>query len=78
MNYHNHHHVHADEKLAHRDAHAGHDKHAGHSVAMFRNRFWLTLLLTIPTIFWSIGALLAAGGSSRPRWALRSACPSSG
>ncbi len=33
--------------------HAGHDKHAGHSVAMFRDRFWLTLLLTIPVILLS-------------------------
>jgi Cu2+-exporting ATPase len=30
----------------------GHDKHAGHSVAMFRDRFWLTLLLTLPTLLW--------------------------
>jgi P-type Cu2+ transporter len=30
----------------------GHDKHAGHSVAMFRDKFWLTLLLTIPTLIW--------------------------
>ncbi len=30
----------------------GHDKHAGHSVAMFRDRFWLSLLLTIPTLVW--------------------------
>ena len=29
-----------------------HDKHAGHSVAMFRDRFWLTLLLTLPTLVW--------------------------
>ena len=34
-------------------ARAGHDKHAGHSVAMFRDRFWLTLLLAVPTVFWS-------------------------
>lgn len=40
-------------KAAHNDAHAGHDKHAGHSVAMFRNKFWLTLLLTIPIVIWS-------------------------
>lgn len=33
--------------------HAGHDKHAGHSVAMFRDRFWLALLLTVPTLVWS-------------------------
>jgi len=35
------------------DEHAGHDKHAGHSVEMFRNKFWLSLLLTIPTLIWS-------------------------
>ena len=44
-----------------RDAHAirghaghggAHDKHAGHSVAMFRDKFWLALLLTIPTVIW--------------------------
>src|SRR6185503_11726535 len=32
--------------------HTGHDKHAGHSVAMFRDRFWISLLLTIPTLVW--------------------------
>jgi P-type Cu2+ transporter len=26
------------------------DKHAGHSVAMFRDKFWLTLALTIPVV----------------------------
>ena len=30
-----------------------HDRHAGHSVAMFRDKFWLTLALTIPVIVWS-------------------------
>ena len=29
-----------------------HDKHAGHSVAMFRDRFWISLLLTVPTLVW--------------------------
>lgn len=37
---------------AHRDEHAGHDKHAGHSVAMFRRKFWLSLVLTLPTLVW--------------------------
>jgi len=38
----------------HGGAHAGgHDRHEGHSVAMFRDRFWLTLLLTVPTLLWS-------------------------
>lgn len=31
----------------------GHDKHAGHSPGMFRDRFWLSLLLTVPVVFWS-------------------------
>src|SRR5579871_6531533 len=30
-----------------------HDRHAGHSVAMFRDKFWLSLALTIPVILWS-------------------------
>ncbi|HZO18185.1 MAG TPA: hypothetical protein VFB46_04290, partial [Gemmatimonadaceae bacterium] len=33
-------------------AHDGHDKHAGHSVAMFRDKFWISLLLTLPTLVW--------------------------
>jgi P-type Cu2+ transporter len=31
---------------------AEHDKHEGHSPDMFRAKFWLSLLLTIPTIIW--------------------------
>jgi P-type Cu2+ transporter len=47
-------HVH-DQHAGHdeRAAHAGHDKHAGHSVAMFRDRFWLSVLLTLPILVWS-------------------------
>ena len=37
---------------ASRANHGGHDKHAGHSVAMFRDKFWISLLLTVPTLFW--------------------------
>jgi len=33
--------------------HAGHDKHEGHSPEMFRDRFWLSLVLTIPVVYWS-------------------------
>jgi P-type Cu2+ transporter len=38
----------------HAGAHEGHahDKHAGHSVAMFRNKFWVSLALTIPILIW--------------------------
>ena len=31
----------------------GHDRHEGHSVAMFRDKFWLTLALTVPVVFLS-------------------------
>ena len=30
-----------------------HDKHAGHSAAMFRDRFWLSFVLTIVVVFYS-------------------------
>jgi P-type Cu2+ transporter len=49
------------------DAHEGHDKHAGHSVAMFRDRFWLTLVLSVPTLVWS-PALQAWLGFTAPRF----------
>src|SRR5215475_1038374 len=29
------------------------DRHAGHSVAMFRDKFWLSFALTIPVVVWS-------------------------
>ena len=29
------------------------DKHAGHSIEMFRNRFWASLLLTVPVLLYS-------------------------
>ena len=33
--------------------HEGHDKHAGHSPEMFRNRFWLSLALSLPVIYYA-------------------------
>jgi Cu2+-exporting ATPase len=33
------------------DAHAEHDKHAGHSPEMFRDRFWLSFVLTFPILY---------------------------
>ena len=35
------------------EIHGRHDRHAGHSVAMFRDKFWLSFALTIPVVFWS-------------------------
>jgi Cu2+-exporting ATPase len=40
----------APERAGHDRHGAGHDRHAGHSVAMFRDRFWLSLALTIPVV----------------------------
>ena len=43
----------SDDDMRHgHGGHAAHDQHAGHSVAMFRNKFWITLLLTLPTLVW--------------------------
>ena len=36
---------------------AAHDAHAGHSVALFRTKFWVSLALTVPTVIW--GHMLA-------------------
>src|ERR1700691_1869475 len=43
---------HAGGKMS--GAHGNHDHHAGHSVAMFRDKFWLSFALTIPVVFWSM------------------------
>jgi len=42
---------HAGHKMP--DTYRNHDRHAGHSVAMFRDKFWLSFALTIPVVFWS-------------------------
>jgi Cu2+-exporting ATPase len=42
---------HAGSKMS--GTHGNHDRHAGHSVAMFRDKFWLSFALTIPVVFWS-------------------------
>ena len=36
----------------HHGEHTQHDKHAGHSIAMFRRKFWISFVLTIPTLIW--------------------------
>ena len=46
-------HAHLQAPDAHRHEPGAHDRHAGHSVEMFRDRFSITLALTIPTLVWS-------------------------
>jgi P-type Cu2+ transporter len=48
--------------------HAGHDKHAGHSIAMFRRKFWVSLVLTVPTLVWG-HMLQRALGYTAPHFA---------
>lgn len=47
---HTHHHPHAHDHGG--PARGSHDAHAGHSVEIFRQKFWLSLALTIPTVIW--------------------------
>src|SRR5256884_2595372 len=35
------------------EMHGSHDRHAGHSVAIFPGKFWLSFALPIPVVFWS-------------------------
>ncbi len=37
----------------HGHGHEGHDAHAGHSPEMFRDKFWLSFILTLPVVYWS-------------------------
>ncbi|PYU23386.1 MAG: heavy metal translocating P-type ATPase [Acidobacteria bacterium] len=55
MNRSTHEHGQPDRHTRHKmpDMHGSHDRHAGHSVAMFRDKFWLSFALTIPVVFWS-------------------------
>jgi Cu2+-exporting ATPase len=45
---HQHHAGHDDDHTVHT-----HGQHAGHSTAMFKNRFWLTLALSLPVVYFS-------------------------
>lgn len=47
--HHNHHH---HDLQSHSESHE-HDKHAGHSAAMFKDKFWLSFILTIPVMAYS-------------------------
>src|SRR5215469_4364876 len=51
---------------AHGAEHAGHDMHGDHSVAMFRRKFWVSLVLTVPTLVW--GHMLQSLGYTGPHF----------
>ena len=48
------------------EANASHDRHAGHSVTMFRDKFWLNFTLTIPVVYWSASSAARARAKPRP------------
>ncbi len=43
----------SDPHASHKMSDVSHDRHAGHSVAMFGDKFWLSFALTIPVVLWS-------------------------
>ena len=45
--------AHAPGRSGSHAEHDGHDKHAGHDPAMFKDRFWITLALSVPVVFFS-------------------------
>jgi len=55
MNHESHQHNHTGmgHEMHDQASHAPHDMHAGHMVEMFRDKFWWSVALTIPTIIWS-------------------------
>jgi Cu2+-exporting ATPase len=65
------HDAHGGHDAGHAD-HAGHDaghapsRHAGHSVADFRRRFWVSLVLTIPVVLLSRGLPFLPGARLLP------------
>jgi Cu2+-exporting ATPase len=70
-----HHHAMAHDMHRAHQSHEGasHDKHAGHSVEMFREKFWGTFLLSLPTIIWAPMiqhwfGYEAPGGNVASRW----------
>lgn len=46
------HEAHPEPGRGHED-HQRHDQHAGHSPGMFRDKFWLSFVLTVPVVYWS-------------------------
>ncbi|AFY46787.1 copper/silver-translocating P-type ATPase [Nostoc sp. PCC 7524] len=52
VNEHQHHSEHQPGHLQH-GGHAGHGKHAGHSPEIFKRRFFICLLLTLPILYFS-------------------------
>ncbi len=48
--HHKHSHPHSEPQ---HPSHTGHGKHAGHTPEMFRDRFLVSLLLTLPILYFS-------------------------
>jgi len=56
--------THHDHTHHEQGGHGGHDAHAGHSVDMFKSKFWLSLIVTIPVVFWSEHVQMLLGYSA--------------
>jgi Cu2+-exporting ATPase len=62
MDHHDHHSHH--QMASPTQPHENHDKHAGHDPAMFKSKFLVSLLLTIPTVLYSAGLQQMLGFST--------------
>ena len=71
--HHGHHHASSASAGAH-DHHDGHGDHSHHDPAQFKRKFWLSLVLTIPTLVFSRG-LQEILGLSGPRFPLSEFIP---
>jgi len=60
-------HATSHEHMTGHENHTGDDDHAGHDPAIFRRKFWLTLVLAVPTLVYSQG-LQEILGLSGPRF----------
>ena len=49
----NHQHAQPENQKENNHKKNNHDEHAGHSPNMFRDKFWISLILTVPVVFWS-------------------------
>ena len=54
------------DQHAQHGGHDQHDAHAGHSVDMFRSKFWLSLILTVPVVIWADHVQMLLGYTAPP------------
>ena len=62
------------QKASGHDDHMNHDKHAGHSPNMFKQKFWWSLALTIPVLLFWFNPAVVPLQLARPGQPVRFGC----